>query len=239
MSKTVAIIGANGFVGSMLSRSAQRAGLSVLNVSRENYQDTKNNSHNIDVVINTAMPSGRFAAKNNPVKDFSETVEKTFNIKNDFNLSKVVQISSISARVQLDTIYGRHKLSAEGLLNPETDLIIRLGPLYDESLTKGALIDIINDQKVFVDAKTKYAFTPLEWACQLIISNLDHTGVEEVGAKGYVCLEELATTIESTSKFTGQNDDQIFPTADGTAPDASEVIQFAQARKQSIQDLMK
>ena len=63
--------------------------------------------------------------------------------------------------------------------------------------------------------------------------------MEEVGARGYVCLEELASTLESTSEFTGQNDDQIFPTADSTAPDASEVIQFAQARKQSIQDLKK
>ena len=105
MSKTVAVIGANGFVGSVLSRSAKNAGLCVLNVSRVNYQYTKNNSSNIDVVINTAMPSGRFAAKNNPAKDFSETVEKTFNIKNDFSLSKIVQISSISAKVQLCLLY--------------------------------------------------------------------------------------------------------------------------------------
>ena len=61
------------------------------------------------------MPSKRFWAQQNPKKDFRETVEKTFNIVNDWKSSKIIQISSISARSQLDTVYGRHKAASEKL----------------------------------------------------------------------------------------------------------------------------
>ena len=66
------------------------------------------------------MPSKRFWAKNNPYKDFIVTVEKTFKIANDWKSSKIIQISSISARSQLNTPYGRHKAAAEKLVDKKT-----------------------------------------------------------------------------------------------------------------------
>ena len=124
MDKSVAIIGGNGFVGSELTKSFIKKNFDTQIITRDNYKDSLNKKYKY--VVNSAMPSGRFWAKNNPDLDFKETVEKTFRIKDDFNQSKIIQISSISAKVQLDTIYGRHKLAAEDILDSEKDLIIGL-----------------------------------------------------------------------------------------------------------------
>lgn len=226
MSKTIAIIGSNGFVGKVMFQKAHESGFSVLGVTRENYQLACKKDE-IDYVINCAMPSGRFWAKNNTALDFQETVEKTFHIKTDFPEAKIVQISSISARLQSDTVYGRHKLSAEALLDPSADLIIRLGPLYHSSMTKGALIDITKNEKVFLSGSTKYAFTPLGWACSNILNNLECCGILEVGAKGYVILKDLSVAIKSESLFEGEIDDQIFLDGNDDRPSASQVIDFA------------
>jgi len=232
MTDKLAVIGSNGFVGKVMCLNARKNGINVVEVTRQNYQLAQKEG-GFDYIINCSMPSGRFWAKNNPSDDFQETVQKTFNIKTDFAGSKVIQISSISARLQRDTIYGRHKLSAEALLEPMSDLIIRLGPLYHSSMSKGALIDIINNQKVFLSGETKYAFTPLEWACSKILENIDQFGLLEVGAKGYVTLKDLAAQVGSKSIFEGDLDDQFFLSNDEDRPSATDVVDFARARVRS------
>ena len=221
---SVAIIGGKGFVGSQLVKSFIKNNYDVSIITRENYQGSKN--INFAYVINSAMPSGRFWAKNNPELDFSETVYKTFKIKNDFNNSKIIQISSISAKVQLDSIYGRHKLAAENILDNKKDLIIRLGPLYSSSIQKGAIVDIMNNKTVYVSGSSKYAFTPLEWACDQILKNIDLCGTHEIGAKNYIKLKDYAIAVDSKSDFVGDKDDQVFYNAPQYSPDASEVIKF-------------
>lgn len=228
----IAIVGGKGFIGTMLNESFIKQGYSTVIITRENYNNYKNDE--FEFVINSAMPSGRFWAKNNPDLDFTETVQKTFNIKYHFKNSKIIQISSISAKVQLDTIYGRHKLAAENLLDNNNDLIIRLGPLYANSLTKGAIIDIINNQTVYVSGSSKYAFTPLEWVCDEIVNNINLSGIHEFGAKNYIELYDLAKKINSKSKFIGDVDDQVFSNAPDYCPDAKEIINFISNRNLNI-----
>mgnify|MGYP003328414497 CR=1 FL=1 len=223
---SIGVIGSNGYVGKQFCNILEKTKFDYTKITRENY-DTFKNKNSFSHVINCAMPSGRFWAKNNPQSDFQETVKKTFDIKINFSESKIIQISSISARVQLNAVYGRHKRAAELLLDPEKDLIIRLGPIYDCSMEKGALIDIIHGKKVFVSGDTKYAFTPLEWACQEIINMRDKTGIIELGSKNYILLKDLRDKLESDSEFEGFIDDQIFPEANEKCPDAREVIKFA------------
>jgi hypothetical protein len=222
----IGLIGANGFVGKKFSAILAQENIAHENVIRENYGKFKE-SNSFSHVINCAMPSGRFWSKNNPNEDFSETILKTFNIKKDFFKSRIIQISSISARVQLDTVYGRNKRAAELILDPQKDLIIRLGPIYDFSMEKGALIDIVKGSKVFVSGDTKYAFTPLEWAGLEILNMKDETGMFEVGSRNYVVLKELRDILNSSSKFEGPLDDQVFPNAGEGCPDANDVIDFA------------
>ena len=52
------------------------------------------------------MPSKRFWAKNNPELDYAETVTKTKNILSDFKFEKIIHVSTVSARCQLNTVYG-------------------------------------------------------------------------------------------------------------------------------------
>ena len=222
----IGVIGANGFVGNKLSNILKKENINYEEVTRDNY-DYFRDKNNFSHVSNCAMPSGRFSSKNNPSEDFKETVLKTFNIRNDFLESKIIQISSISAKVQLDTVYGRNKRAAELILDPQKDLIIRLGPIYDSSMQKGALIDIVKSNKVFVSGDTKYAFTPLDWACLEILNMIDETGIFEVGSKNYITLKDLRDAISSKSDFEGFNDDQIFPNAGESCPDANDVIDFA------------
>ena len=67
------------------------------------------------------------ATPNQFQKDFIETVQKTRLIIDSFPNAKIVQISSISARTQINRVYGRHKRAAEVLLSSNHDLIFRLG----------------------------------------------------------------------------------------------------------------
>lgn len=220
----IAVLGEYGFVGKKVCEVFSELGIEFLGVNRNTFsQATENN--NFSTIINCAMPSGRFFANNNPLKDFSETVYKTASVKYYFPRSKIVQISSISASVQVNTIYGKHKKLAEEIL-AEDDLIIRLGPLYDKSLSKGALIDIINNRTVYVSGKSLYGFTPLNWVCNFIGKNLHQTGIIELGASGSVCLQELADILGSKSEFVGFRDDQIFEGIFDDQPHATDVIAF-------------
>ena len=114
--RRIALIGANGFVGSSIARALiANHDFDLIAVSRSNYEVARMDGY-YDILINAAMPSKRFWARQEPEKDFSETTEKTFKLVNDWNWGKMIQISSISARSQLNTVYGRNKASAEKLV---------------------------------------------------------------------------------------------------------------------------
>ena len=157
------------------------------------------------------MPSKRFWAKNNPELDYIETVTKTKNIIADFKFEKIIHISTVSARCQLDTVYGKNKKSSEELVKKtENYLIVRLGPMYGEGLTKGVLIDMINNKRVYIDGKSKYSFTDVSWCAKWILNNLNlKNKLVEIGSTDYIELSKLGKLINSNSEFEGILDDQI------------------------------
>ena len=61
------------------------------------------------------MPSKRFWAKTNPSLDYVETVEKTDFFTSKFKFKKFIHISSVSARCQLNTVYGKNKKKVKKL----------------------------------------------------------------------------------------------------------------------------
>lgn len=228
----VAIFGYRGFFGSALCAAAERRpGLELSLIDRRNFEQTLADAEAFDYVVNAAMPSARFWAENNPLQDFEETVAKTMRIAAAFPSAKIVQISTVSARLQLDKVYGRNKLAAEDLLDADRHLIFRLGPLYGAGLRKGVITDIVGDADVFVSGDTRYAFTPVDWLAGAVLARLDLTGVHEIGARGGVVLQDMAAELGSRSRFVGHNDDQVFDTVCDEAPDASDVMAFARALK--------
>ena len=180
------------------------------------------------------MPSKRFWAKNNPELDYDETVRKTENIISDFKFNKIIHISSVSSRCQLHTVYGKNKKKSEELIKKKTNnyLIVRLGSMYGNGLTKGVLVDMINNKKVYIDGRSKYSFTDVEWNSKWIIDNLNlKNKLVEVGATDFIELEKLAKMIKSTSEFEGEIDNQIIMNENIKKNTTIEVLEFLKKKK--------
>lgn len=225
MMKRIALIGAKGHIGSVLFKElCKDTSLQAEAVTRKNYHYWK--KHNFDIVINAAMPSARFWAENNPHKDFVETVRKTADIVYDWRYKKIIQISTISARTEQDRIYGRHKAAAEMICNFGENLIVRLTALYADTLNKGALIDIINGNKVYVSEKSRYSFASLSFVCKWIAQNLDKKGIREVGAKNAISLDEIVKHLQLSVAFEGRIDIQEVQNPLPDFPDAKEVLSY-------------
>jgi len=224
----IALFGAQGFVGTAILKSLKKLNYEVFEVTRKNFEESLGKE--FDYVINAAMPAARFKAKNNPSEDFKETVEKTANIFYGTKFKKFIQISSVSARCQTDTVYGRHKLAAESIVNDGNSLIVRLGPMFDDSLKKGMLIDILTGSTVYAGENSRYAFASLEFVGDWIVKNLDRKGIQEVGAKNSISLRELVDELGLNVKFEGVESSQEMQTIGEDYPDSNLVIDFMRAQ---------
>jgi nucleoside-diphosphate-sugar epimerase len=227
---SIAVVGAKGYVGSAVYEELLKASKhSVFAVTRDNYVEMKEQS--FDILINCAMPSGRFWAKNNPEEDFLETVKKTADLLYGWKYKKFVQISTVSARCQLDTVYGRHKASAENLCNFGENLIVRLGALYGNNMKKGVLVDMLKGKKVFVDGASRYSFISVSFCAYWIASNLHHQGIVELGGKNAVSLKDVAKHMGVSIEFEGDLNHQDIENTEDQLPEASEVLGFMSSLK--------
>jgi nucleoside-diphosphate-sugar epimerase len=227
----VAVVGAAGVFGQALVPALQARGHKVTAVTRATYAEAR--AAEYDVVVNTAMPSKRFWARQHPELDYAETVTKTADLLYGWHFTRFVQISTLSVRTERDSVYGRHKAAAEVLCERPDTLTVRLTALYSERMTKGAIVDIISGGPVFVDGNSRYAFTPVSFAADWVASNLGRTGVVEVGARDTVTLQDIATALGRQVPFSGPVEDQTVQNADPSWPSARDVIDFARqlARK--------
>lgn len=222
--KTIGLFGATGFVGSQLSISLKKLGHDVTDITRDNFNE--NLGKEFDYVINAACPGARFKANQNPEWDYKETVEKTKQIYHGVKFQKFIQISSISARTQQDTPYGKNRFVAENLVNDGNALIVRLGPMFGPTLQKGVLIDMLNHSTVFVGENSKYSFAPLEEVGDWIAKNLDKKGVCEFGARSSIVLKDLAKELGIKVNFDGEDDFQEPRAVEPDYPDINLVIEF-------------
>jgi len=230
----VCVVGGNGFVGSSICSELKKKKTNFVKITRDNYSHYKNKEFRI--IINAAMPSKRFWAKQNPELDHEETVTKTKNILLDFKFKKIIHISSVSARCQLNTIYGKNKKISEELIQKTKDyLIVRLAAMYGKGLIKGVLIDMLNNSKVYVNGQSKYSFTDVAWNAKWIVDNLNSKEkLVEIGTTDYIELDQLARLINSTSKFDGEMDDQIILNKSYKFDSSKQVLNFLKQKKNEI-----
>ncbi|MBL8158368.1 NAD-dependent epimerase/dehydratase family protein [bacterium] len=221
---SIAVVGAQGYVGRALVMALKSSAYEVTPVTRDTYTDSMHGSY--DVLINAAMPSARFKAKEDPEWDFRETVAKTADLLYRWKFGKFVQISTISARSQLDTMYGRHKAAAESLCSAKDNLIVRLGAMYSEDLQKGVLVDMVSGRPVFVDGESRYCFASRDFVASWIVSNLDRTGIVEVGGREAVALKDIAAHLGTNILFQGVVDHQEISEPHDDFPYAREVFTF-------------
>lgn len=229
----IAIVGANGFIGTALHDALRRVpGHDISAVTRENYDDMR--EHAFDILVNAAMPSARFWAKMNPEKDFIETVQKTANLVYGWRFKKFVQVSTVSARCQLDTVYGRHKAAAEMLCATGENLIVRLGPVYGENFKKGVLMDMLQGKKVFADGASRYCFAPVEFIAEWTAAHLDRSGTVEIGARNAIALRDVADHLGGKIEFEGSVDHQEIKDPEKDFPDARDVLAFLDRKKKNL-----
>jgi len=230
--KKIGVVGAHGFVGKAICRSLLESDFIVSEITRENYS-AKREEH-YDILINTAMPSRRYWALNNPEKDFEETVSKTATLLYSWNYSKFVQISSMSSVLQLDAPYGVHKRAAEVLVeNTDNTLIIRLGALYGRGLDKSALFDIINHNHFYVDINSEYNYIDVDIAASWIVQNLHQSGIKEVGAVDTISLREISRNIWDSPSYEGRTE-KIYSTHIETGlPSSKKVLEYVDKLKEN------
>jgi nucleoside-diphosphate-sugar epimerase len=225
MAMRVAVVGASGFFGAALTQALTTRRQDVTAVTRDTYAQAQHGVY--DVVINTAMPSKRFWARQHPDLDFVETVGRTADLLYRWKYARFIQISSVSARCERDTVYGRHKATAEVLCERPDALVVRLTALYGAAMTKGAIMDMVANTPVYVDGDSRYAFTPVEFAAEWVADHLQRTGLVEVGARDTVSLREVADALGRTISFSGPREDQAVVSPEPTWPSAQAVIPFA------------
>lgn len=222
---SIAVIGSKGYIGSALYKELLNFSKhSVVGVTKENYLTMQ--AQKFDIIINCAMPSGRFWAKNHPEEDFIETVKKTADLLYGWQFKKFIQISTVSARCQTDTVYGRHKAAAEKLCDFGENLIIRLGAVYGDNMKKGVLADMLEGNKVFVDKTSRYSFISLSFFTSWLASNLDRQGVVELGGKNAITLESVAKHIGAEIEFEGVVNHQDVENTEDDLPEAKDVLGF-------------
>ena len=227
---SVGVLGANGFVGKALVRAL------LGNQNFETFPITRGSNlldlpRRMDFVIHSANPAKRFQANSSPNKDLLETVAKTVRFLDYFSESKLILVSSISCRTQLDTPYGLNRKICEDLAIATGASVVRLGPMYGADRKQDVLHDILDSRNVFVARETKYAFCDVDWVADFICSNLSGLPeLVEIGAKNTLSLDEIARRVSSESNFEGPVDDQ-YPINGFEGPDVNDVFKFIEEIK--------
>lgn len=235
----IAVIGYKGFVGQALYTALLKADYDVLGVDRTTYE--KDRSKEFDILINSAMPSKRYWALNNPKQDFDKTVGLTADLLYRWNWRKFVQISSVSARCQLDHPYGIHKACAELLVqkNSKETLIFRLGALFGEGLKKGVIFDMIKGNEIFWKGDSKYNYISTAQVAEIVVEKINEKGIVEAGAKDEISLREIADYFNLDTSFGNRLELQHTENADDTYPRASEVLRFMESQTERKHDIQR
>ena len=91
--KKIGIIGACGFLGKTLHKVSNDFNFEVIPITRENFDNHKDIK--FDFLINSAMPSKKFLASENPYLDFQKSVGLTADLVYNWNYEHFIQISTI------------------------------------------------------------------------------------------------------------------------------------------------
>ncbi|NLB54202.1 MAG: SDR family oxidoreductase [Lentisphaerae bacterium] len=172
--KKCIVIGANGFIGSVITQEASAQGFEVLPVTRSNYSSLKNT--HADLLINAAGNSKKYLDARDPVKGFKESVSDVMSFLHDFQFDFFVHLSSgaiyphegdlkqTTEAAQLDPLamsnYGFHKWLSESLVSKYApkSLILRMGGFVGPGLKKNAIFDLLTDKPLLVNIDSEFQF---------------------------------------------------------------------------------
>ena len=231
--KSLGIVGSNGFVGKAICKAVKNYEYEVFDITRENCDIHKLLEY--DILINSAMPSKRFWALNYPIEDVNETIVKTAELFYEWSYKKFIQISSFSAKMQIDIPYGAHKRAAEVLVeNKKNTLIVRLGSLYGGDLDKSALFDLVNHNHIYVDINSEYNYIDIDFVANWIVENLDKIGIKEVGARDSISLLEISKGIWENPTYEGRKEFFYSDEVEDDMPSSKKVLEYIEQIKKEL-----
>lgn len=182
----VIVIGGEGFVGSGIVREALKKSFHCLVVNRKNYLDYA--GEECDILINVSTNSRKYIANENPAFDFNETVENVKNSLLNFKYKKYILISSADVYsntsdpvfscedsiIDVENLskYGFHKYIAELCVqNYATNwLIFRMGGFIGFGLKKNPIFDILKNQNMWIDPRSKLQFINTDIAAEIVLT---------------------------------------------------------------------
>lgn len=158
--KKIAVLGANGFIGSKIVKvlSDNKEIDKVVSINKDNYK--KHLEEHFDVFINANGNSRKWWAAQNPKEDFKASVSSVASTLQDFSFDKYVYLSSVDV-YNTDSIYGKHKSLAEAMLVnylKDTLLVLRLGAVIGKEMKKGVLFDAKDTGKLYVTEDSTFQF---------------------------------------------------------------------------------
>lgn len=169
-SKSIAIIGADGMLGSDLVHYLGKR-FSITPITKESYNTYLNKSFN--VIINANGNSKRFWANKNVLEDFRLSTESVYSSLFDFQYKRYIYISSSDVyenhtntdstketeQVNSNELscYGFHKYLSELIIMKYAMnyIILRSSLILGRNLKKGPIYDIVHDQPLFISRESK------------------------------------------------------------------------------------
>ena len=206
----IAVVGGKGFVGSAVVNTINKYRTNGCKVITR--QDNLSESLcGCDMVIHCANSPRRYQAEQDQQYDFRESIQKTFKIIDICKKkgSDFLLISSMSARTQLDTIYGRNRRACEMISLAAGYPVVRLGYMYSPNKVYGALENILKNQNVYYSSQSKYSFSDISWNAEKIVvcSLSQQAKVRELGSRGEITLKRIADILGSSSQFVSDKHD--------------------------------
>lgn len=227
-SEKIAIIGANGMLGSDLVTYLHPY-FTITAVTRENYDSFLRS--NFDIVINANGNSRRFWANNNILEDFTLSTTSVYKSIFDFTYDQYIYISTsdvypnhISSRYTKETQqieteklspYGLHKYLSEMIVKNHSKnyLILRSSMMLGSKLKKGPVYDILQKKPLFIAKESTLQMITTKEIAQCIyflIKKKIKDKTFNIGGKGVVSFTDIKKFVALPVSFSKNAEKQEY-----------------------------
>lgn len=228
-SKSLAIIGSSGMVGSNLAQILKPYFQTVTGIDRKNYEQYR--GKNFDVVINANGNSNKRWAKDHVLEDFAASTISVYQSLFDFTCKTYIYISSAdvysghtSTRTTNESTtldpenlapYGFHKYVSECIIRNFTKnhLILRCPVILGTNLRKGPIYDILRDARLFVSPNSTYQMLTTKELARIIAFLLGQNIINQtfnVGGRGKVPLDTLIKKVKRQVAFPHDGETHLY-----------------------------
>lgn len=226
--KTVAIIGANGMLGSDLALHL-KSSFSVTGITKENYASYSNKE--FDIVINANGNSKRFWANKNILEDFTLSTVSVYRSIFDFPTKQYIYISSSdvyqnhhsprytkeNSEIKPEQLssYGLHKYLSEQIVKKHVPkfLILRSSMILGQGLKKGPIFDILHEKELFISKDSCVQMITTKAVAALLQALIDRNisgKILNMGGKGAVSTKKMENITHKKLLFSVDTEKQNY-----------------------------